>query len=358
MARKSGDTRSVLDSSVFLACQFDLKTLKITTCSPGLAGALGDFNSTYYIGRYLIDIISPDSLDAIETLLTSSQGEGFAACRLVDDNGNQIDVSVAIEKWASESGRSATLICLPELNQTASFDKLVAAEREASRRTEVVSDLTRLLVHDVKGALQVIQGSVELVQLRGDSLSSKVIMDLARMQRAVNGVNTLLDEVSKYMRYDIGEFPTELTDMNDLVDKVIAEYERIPDRQTIIRRVGSLPMICCARPLIRQVIHNLLDNAVLYADTDPTVVTIGTREEDDTGLIFVKDNGVGIRPEDRERVFRPLERCDHRKLNDHGTGMGLPQVKKIIERHRGRLWLESELDVGTTVWFSIEEHNP
>jgi signal transduction histidine kinase len=73
-------------------------------------------------------------------------------------------------------------------------------------------------------------------------------------------------------------------------------------------------------------------------------------------VIYVRDNGVGIKEADLAHVFTPFKRVDHQGLNQQGTGVGMALVKKIIERHGGEIWLESRVDEGTTVRFSLSEH--
>jgi chemotaxis family two-component system sensor kinase Cph1 len=73
-------------------------------------------------------------------------------------------------------------------------------------------------------------------------------------------------------------------------------------------------------------------------------------------MFFVRDNGVGIQESDLDIVFAPLQRRDRENLNAHGTRLGLAQVKKIVRRHHGKIWLESTVGLGTTVWFSLLEH--
>jgi chemotaxis family two-component system sensor kinase Cph1 len=97
-------------------------------------------------------------------------------------------------------------------------------------------------------------------------------------------------------------------------------------------------------------------NAIKYTDTPEVQIEIGLCDEPGAHpTFFVRDHGVGIATTDMELVFDPFKRADHRTLNSQGTGLGMALVKKIIERHGGKVWLESELEQGTTVKFSLSE---
>jgi signal transduction histidine kinase len=119
-----------------------------------------------------------------------------------------------------------------------------------------------------------------------------------------------------------------------------------------------LPKLVCEKALIRELFQNLIDNAIKYT-AGPTVdIEIG-RDAGANSLptFFVKDFGVGIHDEDRVRVFEPLKRADHHKLNDKGVGLGMALVKKIVERHGGTIWFDSRIAEGTTFYFSLREHS-
>jgi signal transduction histidine kinase len=355
MASERSELGAILGSSVLYVCQFNRSTLEITACSPGLAGALGDFIPDDFVGRYLINLFSPDSYSQIEELI-ASRSHGIQ-CHLADQEGNPVSVAAALDPGSEGStDELAILVCVPTPDHSAMLARLTEEANTAATRLERLSDLTGLVIHDLKGALQVILGSVELIQLRGGAPSPFAQKDLLRIERATESMSLMLSEVSKFIRYDIDDYPPELTDLNGLVDAVISNFDEVPERPVSIRRTADLPKLVCEPLLIREVFHNLVENAVIYSCGERAEVTIGAIEEGDNLAFFVRDNGVGIRESDLEVVFEPLKRADHRKLNTPGTGMGLSQVKKIVERHGGRIWLESKVDVGTTVWFGLGEN--
>ena len=110
-----------------------------------------------------------------------------------------------------------------------------------------------------------------------------------------------------------------------------------------------------------EVFRNLITNAVKYNDSKERTVEIGCQDAPRTAgiataapVFYVKDNGKGIDPEFHEDIFRMFKRLQKSSDTEEGTGVGLTFVKKIVERHGGRIWLESELGKGTTFYFTLE----
>ena len=351
---KAFPTKRLLDSHVFYTCQFEISSLRITACSPALATALGDTSPKGWIGNYVINMFSPCSFKNIEHLIghpTSSKG---CYCRLADQEATHpsVVVTIDLDKEGSNKG-IATMICMPIENQGDLVEDLRKEVVIKDKQMEDLSDLTRLVIHDIKGVLQVILGSLELIQLKDSTLSFDTQKDLWRIERTTQNMNLMLTEISKYTRYDIGDYPPELTDLNTLVDSIILDFEDVPRKSVSIQRITDFPNLICEKALIRELFQNLVENAVMYSDKEKTKVEIGTAVQGEALYFFVRDNGVGIRKSDLDSVFSLLKRADIQQLNPHGTGMGLPQVKKIVQRHQGKIWLESIVGVGTTVWFNL-----
>jgi chemotaxis family two-component system sensor kinase Cph1 len=116
--------------------------------------------------------------------------------------------------------------------------------------------------------------------------------------------------------------------------------------------VGPLPVINANKTLIYNLFLNLVENALKYSCKHKPVIEIGYREEKQEWVFYVKDNGIGIRPEYFEKIFIIFKRL-HGKGDYPGTGIGLAICKKITDIHKGRIWVESEPEKGSTFYFSI-----
>jgi light-regulated signal transduction histidine kinase (bacteriophytochrome) len=115
---------------------------------------------------------------------------------------------------------------------------------------------------------------------------------------------------------------------------------------------GPLPVIAGDETQIGQLFQNLIGNAIKYRNCEAPEVQVSCREKDNDWLFAVKDNGIGIDPRNAERIFITFQRL-HTRGEYAGTGIGLAVCKKIVERHGGRIWVESELGKGAAFFFTV-----
>ncbi len=344
-------TNEVLQSCTLFACRFRKSSLEITAMSPSLARALGDGPAEEWVGDYVINLFTPDHMERVEALLRGDlSSDSEIRCNLADEKGICQSVVLAVDRGRSSEG-FLTLVCVPVEDLGPTKERLRADAEAAMTSLDNLMALTRLLVHDLKGAVQIIMTSVGLLHISNPG--QELTGGLGHIEHAAQKMALMLTDLSKLMRLDIGDYPPELTDLNFLVDSLLGVFMDISTKPVSIRRTSDLPDFVCEKALVREVFHNLFENATTYTLCERPEVEIGAQLLEGETIYFVRDNGVGIAESELEDVFRPLMRADHQNLNENGTGLGLPQVKRIIERHSGRIWLESTIGVGTTVWFTL-----
>jgi signal transduction histidine kinase len=147
--------------------------------------------------------------------------------------------------------------------------------------------------------------------------------------------------------------PPEKVPFNDLVREAISLVSgQIEARQVIVTVQPNMPIVNVDRPRIVEVLQNLIDNATKYMGDQPEPqIKVGQRgEQDHQPVFYVRDNGIGIAPEFHERVLGLYNKLDPRS---EATGVGLALVKRIVEIHGGRIWVESEVGRGTTFLFTL-----
>jgi signal transduction histidine kinase len=122
-------------------------------------------------------------------------------------------------------------------------------------------------------------------------------------------------------------------------------------------RIGALPVVVGDAVSLNQVFSNLIDNAIKYMKpTGVARIDVECEARNDHYLFRVRDTGMGVRADDREKIFRLFTRLGHQAVA--GDGLGLTVVKKIIEKHGGAIWVESEVDVGSTFCFTLPRGAP
>jgi nitrogen fixation/metabolism regulation signal transduction histidine kinase len=219
---------------------------------------------------------------------------------------------------------------------------LIQAQRDAAW-----GEVARRLAHEIKNPLTPIQLSAERLQMKlADKLptAEREMLDRAThtIVAQVGALKGMVDDFSLYSR--ASRMKTDLVDFNSLVRDVLALYQSMPAR-LVTKLADDLPTINADAALLRQVIHNLMQNAgdALTGVADATI-TVTTQRAVDGVLMTVADNGAGIREDVMARIFEPYVTTKAK-----GTGLGLPIVKKIIDEHRGRITAENTLPQGATI---------
>lgn len=348
-------TATFFTTTGLLACEFERETLRITQCSESLALST-DFQNTGAVnGHYLLDLFTSTSLEALELALQNSDTPSFQ-CHLKGQKSLSVTATIFTDFGTNNGG--AILICIPCVDNERKLADQAAKIARLEARSNRLESFTDLVNHDLRNALHLVTANIDLLSLETEQIENQQVSKrLKKLQRGAVAMTALLDGVSKYLRCEVGDYPMELTDLNCLVDSIIDTAKDHPSKTVQINRSSSLPDLICDQRLVEELFQNLIGNSIKYAD-DPTVkIEIGVASSNSKQpVFFIKDNGVGIAPEDIDRIFQPFTRADRQGLNRYGTGMGMTLVKKIVERHGGEIWLESVVNRGTTVNFSIGAH--
>jgi signal transduction histidine kinase len=304
----------------------------------------------------VIDLFAGESLEALGSFLRGKDHSGPLSCTLATEDGAGSCVAVTVSE--PDDRGEQTLLCVPAVDDGRKIARLERSVQELTQQNERLRDFTNLLVHDLRNTLHTVISGIDLVQARlADTLEDRTRRQVERISRATSSMTGTLEGVMQYLRFEVGAFPLELTDLNGMVDALALDAASSSSREIRIHRANDLPSVVCQRQLIQEVFHNIVGNAIKYSNQEPVEIEIGLgSSKGNLPVIYIRDNGVGIGEADLEHVFTPFKRADHLGLNQQGTGVGLALVKKIIERHGGEIWLESRVDEGTTVLFSLSEH--
>jgi len=199
--------------------------------------------------------------------------------------------------------------------------------------------------HDLRAPLRHINGYIGLLKRRfPTSLPEKGLHYLSSISSAANQMGTLIDDLLQFSRTSKQELKQTNIDMNILVQEVLESLKTDIGERKIQWLVSSMPNAFGDHNLLKLVWYNLLSNAVKFTGKKETAkIAIGCREVDDEMVFFIKDNGAGFDMQYAKKLFGVFQRL-HSAEEYEGTGIGLANVRRIIQRHDGRTWAEAELE--------------
>ena len=210
--------------------------------------------------------------------------------------------------------------------------------------------------HDLRAPLRHVQGYVEMLgrALEG-SLTEKARHYINTIAEASIEMGQLIDDLLTFSRMGRAEMIERTVDLNNILQEVCRSSELEEPGRNIIWTVASLPLVIGDAALLRQVLINLVGNAVKYTrKRNPALIEIGCAGEEDGRIVFfIRDNGAGFDMQYVHKLFGVFQRL-HRTEEFEGTGIGLAIVQRIIARHDGRIWAEGEVGVGATFFFTLK----
>ncbi len=207
--------------------------------------------------------------------------------------------------------------------------------------------------HDLRAPLRHIDGFARILkEEHAAELSEEAQRYLDRVLHGANHMGHLVDDLLNLAKIGRRDLVRQKTKLDLLVREALADLPGTENR-SVEWRVEPLPEVDCDPGLLKLVFNNLLGNALKFTRSrQPAVVEIGTSDSAGLTTIFVRDNGVGFDPKYADKLFGVFQRL-HRQEDFEGTGVGLATVQRIIRKHGGEVWAESEVDRGATFFFSL-----
>jgi signal transduction histidine kinase len=208
--------------------------------------------------------------------------------------------------------------------------------------------------HDLRAPLRHISAfSSILSEEYGPSMDDGAKHYLERIENGAKRMGELIDDLLKMTQIGRKTLVLVKTDLNSLLRNVLTEMQPECKGRQIDWRIGELPDAECEPGLMRQVFTNLLSNAVKYSrQQKAAIIEVGHFKQENADVLFVRDNGAGFDPRYSEKLFGVFQRL-HRAEEFEGTGVGLATVKRIVQKHGGSIWANSEVGKGATFFFTI-----
>ena len=282
------------------------------------------------------------------------------------NGGARFPIEVMVSPLDTEDGRRITSairdITQRKLAEAEIYSLNATLERRVSERTEELArsnadleNFAYVVSHDLQEPLRAIGSYADLLGRRArDVLEDEHRHFLDRIVAGVGRMQDLLHDLLAYSRIGTRNPALLPTAADEVLREVLEDLEAaIVDAGAIVTH-DPLPHVAADRPQLRQLLQNLIGNAIKFRRTEPPRVHLTAQPEAALWRFCVRDNGIGVPPEYAQRVFVIFQRL-HSQRAYPGTGVGLAICKRIVERHGGRIWIESaESGAGTVVCFTLQ----
>jgi PAS domain S-box-containing protein len=270
-----------------------------------------------------------------------------------DGNTFPVEVSARLLQYAEDESIVAFVRDITERKQAEQERENLITELEA--KNNELTQFTYTVSHDLKSPLVTINGYLGYIEQDAQSGNMERLQnDTRRIREATNKMHTLLTELLELSRIGRLMNTPESVPFDEIVREAVdVVHGQLDSRGVTVQTQPNLPIVHGDRQRLIEVLQNLLDNAAKYmgSQKNPLIVIGQQEEENGNPIYFVKDNGIGIAPEYHERIFGLFNKLD---ATTEGTGIGLALVKRIIEVHGGRIWVESELGKGSTFFLTLQ----
>ena len=233
-------------------------------------------------------------------------------------------------------------------------DELALLAQDLERSNSELKRFAYVASHDLQEPLNHVSNYVQLLEMRyGDRLDEDAKDFIGFAVDGVSLMQTLIDDVLVYSKVDTQGSEFTMTEAGVALEQALTNLQkRIRENNAQIIISDPLPTLKADNTQLMQLFQNLIVNAIKFRSAATPEIEIGVKRQEDEWLFSVRDNGIGIDPQFSERIFVIFQRL-HTRDEYPGTGMGLAICKKIIECHRGKIWVESELGKGSTFYFTI-----
>lgn len=316
------------------------------------------------IGKRLIDLniiqnVDSDFIKTIDIALNSnSLPEKAKEFVLTDKNNNKINISVSITslKPLNEPAQGLILILRDITEEVESKQNLIALTEQLKKSNKDLEHFAYIASHDLQEPLRMVASYIQLLQRRyKNKLDNEADEFITYAVEGVRRMKNLINDLLAYSRLNLQDLPFEFTDLNIIIKETIDLYSIQTNGKSLkIIQKQEYPSLYCHQDNIKQVFFNLINNSVKFNNNKVITIELDYKKNNKEHIFSIRDNGIGIDKQFSEKIFNIFQRL-HTYKEYPGTGVGLALCKKIIEAHGGKIWYESEINTGTTFYFSVPD---
>jgi len=295
---------------------------------------------------------TPMALHAVAAMLVL--GAGVLCAR---PNEGLVRVIASARPAESGSAELQTRMRHMEAELFRSAQTIESVNRKLAAASKELESFSNSVSHDLREPLEHVSGSADLLARHaGPALDATGRRYVDEIRGGAQRMGALIDDLLQFSKMSRAEVNATRVALRACVEQIIADLHDETASRAIEWRVGALPDVDADASMLRQVLAQLIGNAVKYSQTKPeAVIEIGALDGDaGEVVVFVRDNGVGFDMQHADKLFGVFQRL-HRAEEFEGTGIGLASVRRIIERHGGRTWAEGRPDRGAIFYFSLPQ---
>jgi PAS domain S-box-containing protein len=231
--------------------------------------------------------------------------------------------------------------------------ELIKLNNSLTASNKELEELASIVSHDLQEPLRMVDSFLDLLEKRTkDQLDETSLQYIHFAVDGSNRMRIMIEDLLQYSRVGTTKKDFSDIDLNEVVQYVSRVLEEETKKSQAVITVNPMPVITANKTLITQLFVNLVGNALKFHGDKAPNIELGFTKDASEWTFYVKDNGIGIKPKDMDRIFIIFQRL-HNKKKYPGTGIGLAICKKIVDMHKGKIWVESEPGKGSTFYFSL-----
>lgn len=240
-------------------------------------------------------------------------------------------------------------------------EKLMETTEELMRANSEKDKFFSIIAHDLRSPFHSLFGFSEMLATELHNLSNEEITFMSKeIYKGLKNLYNLLENLLEWSRLERDKMEFQPSEFNlfELVNEVyeLLKHNAYSKNVSLINNIEENCLIIADRNMTKSIIQNLVSNAIKFSYSEGKIITNGNRKNNDV-LISVEDNGMGIRKEDLNKLFKiDFQLSTIGTANEKGTGLGLILCKELIEKHKGKIWVESELNKGSKFFFTIPQN--
>jgi hypothetical protein len=229
----------------------------------------------------------------------------------------------------------------------------VLLERSLREKQNELEGFVSVVAHDLRNPVCSALDSVQVIRdfYVGSPLDSRGLDLIGGAVTSLQRMSQLIDALLDYAWTGRENVPLQTVDLNDVAAEVAADLRSVMEGKNARLHIGVLPEVSGDPVALRQLLQNLIANALKFRGKPDPVVSVSCGEKADAWVLSVADNGIGIGPQNLKNIFQPFQRLHARSEYD-GSGLGLATCQRIVTQHGGKIWVESEVRKGSTFRFT------